>query len=108
MNIEYMISSILSIFVILNHLISICSYKREIKTQKRELFNKKNILWDIIISVLQVNIGYNYLIRPLKLKGYVFGDSLLVASIVLYFAACITSLFLLWCYCKYWSKKRQK
>lgn len=109
MNIEYMLSSIISIFAILNHLLSICIYKRETKTQKKsKLFNKKSVLWDVIISALQVNIGYNYLIRPLKLKEYVFLDGLLVTSIVLYFIACITFLFVLWCYYKNWSKKQQK
>lgn len=108
MNIEYVLSSIISIFAILNHLLSICIYKRETKTQKKsKLFNnKKSVLWDVIISVLQVNIGYNYLIRPLKLKEYVFVDGLFVSSIILYFIACITFLFVLWSYYKNWRKKQ--
>lgn len=109
MNMEYMLSSIISIFAILNHLLSICIYKRGTKTEKEsKIFNKKSVLWDVIISVLQVNIGYNYLIRPLKLKEYVYWDCFLVTSLVIYFIACITFLFVLWCYYKNWSKKQQK
>lgn len=106
MNMGYMFSSIISISVILDHLLSICIYKRERKIETEStIFNKKNILWDVLISVLQVNIGYNYLIRPLKLKEYVFRDCFLITSLVIYFIACNTSLFY-FVTIKKWSKKQ--
>lgn len=107
MDIGYMLSSIFSLFAILKFLFSICIYKWGTKTEKEStILNKKSVFSDIIISYLQVNLGYNFLIRPLKLKEKDFNDGFLVASLVIYFIACIIFLFTLWWYYKNWSKNQ--
>lgn len=101
MNIEYLFSILLSICAVLNHLITIQIYKNRTKAEKdSKVLDRKDILWNIIISLVQVNMGYNYLIRPLKLKQDILGNYLLITALVVYFIACAVFLLALWYYHK--------
>lgn len=108
MYIEYIFSSILSTLATLNNLITIHLNKRGTEAEKCEIFNKKNILFDISLSVIQINVGYQYLIEPIKLSGDFSWNGFLFASIIIYFIACITFALVLLTYYKNFSNKETR
>lgn len=108
MYIEYIFSSILSTLVTINNLSTVYINKRGTEAEKCEIFNKKNILFDTIFSVIQLNVGYQYLIKPIKLSGDFSWNGFLIVSIIIYFIAGITFALVLLTYYKNFSKKETR
>ena len=89
MRAEYFFAITLSVCIIGEHILRVSSLKRERDLQaKKALVRGKSFWWQIVLSIIQVNVGNTYLIRPIKSGEINFKDPIWGMAIVLYFIAC--------------------
>lgn len=87
-----------SIFMVDRHCFRICIHKRLEKTEYEErVLQKNSVSTDVLLTVLQVFMGYQFLIHPLISKEISWTFLTVITGIV-YFWAVLVDLFAFWYY----------